>query len=213
MTELTLWNAYSRPAISFAKWSNLQLSLDFFQSKIALIWIIYSFFKPNKYTPLNLNRFSDTHKSPDYICAKFNYIVITLENVTKNWFFLSISLMELIAILRTCSQSPVYGLTGRALGGRPVGDAGRRILQAKSWNKVYSLCRYPFMNNNGCQIYFILLLNLLDNTLYSLCRYPFMNNNGCQIYFILLLNLLDNTRHALSFWCIVFIRLLHGGPG
>ena len=40
--------------------------------------------------------------------------------------------------------------------GRPVGGAGR-----KSWNKVYSIRRYPFMNNNSCQIYFILLPNLL----------------------------------------------------
>ena len=32
---------------------------------------------------------------------------------------------------------------------------------SKSWNKVYSMRRYPLMNNNGCQIYFILLPNLL----------------------------------------------------
>ena len=37
--------------------------------------------------------------------------------------------------------------------GRAVGFAGRGILRAKSWNKVYSMRRYPFMNNNGCQIY------------------------------------------------------------
>ena len=45
--------------------------------------------------------------------------------------------------------------------GCPVGGAGHGILQAKSWNKVYSMRRYPFMNNNGCQIYFILSSNLL----------------------------------------------------
>ena len=38
---------------------------------------------------------------------------------------------------------------------------GRGILRAKSRNKVYSMHRYPFMNNNGRQIYFILLPNLL----------------------------------------------------
>ena len=37
----------------------------------------------------------------------------------------------------------------------------RGTLRAKSWNKVYSMCRYPFMNNNGCRIYFILFTNLL----------------------------------------------------
>ena len=45
--------------------------------------------------------------------------------------------------------------------GRLVGGAGSGILRAKSWNKVYSMCRYPFMNNNGCQNCFILLPNLL----------------------------------------------------
>ena len=60
-------------------------------------------------------------------------------------------------MLRAHSQILVYGLTGRGLGG----GAGSGILWAKSWNKVYSMRRYPFMNNNGCQICFILLPNLL----------------------------------------------------
>ena len=34
---------------------------------------------------------------------------------------------------RTRSQIPVYGLTGRGLGG----GGGHGILRAKSWNKVY----------------------------------------------------------------------------
>ena len=41
------------------------------------------------------------------------------------------------SISRAHSQIPVYSLTGQAMGG-------------KSWNKVYSMHRYPFMNNNGC---------------------------------------------------------------
>ena len=43
--------------------------------------------------------------------------------------------------LRSSSQIAVLG--------------GRWILQAKSLDKVYSMCWYPFMNNNACQIYFI----------------------------------------------------------
>ena len=35
--------------------------------------------------------------------------------------------------------------------GWPVGGAGRGILRAKSWNKVYSMCRYPLMTYNGWQ--------------------------------------------------------------
>ena len=69
---------------------------------------------------------------------KFSLILIASENI------------------RACSQIPVYGLTGRGLGG----CAGHGILRAKPWNKVYSMRRYPFMNNNGCQIC-ILLPNLL----------------------------------------------------
>ena len=62
-----------------------------------------------------------------------------------------------VQFFRARSQIPVHGLTRRALGG----GARHGILQAKSWNKVYSMRRYPFMNNNSCQIYFILLPNLL----------------------------------------------------
>ena len=68
-----------------------------------------------------------------------------------------------------------------------------RDIAAKSWNEVYSMRRYPFMNNNGCQIYFILLLNLLV---------------WIEIY-----SKVGNTRHALPFWHIVFIRLLYGSAG
>ena len=57
----------------------------------------------------------------------------------------------------TRSQIPVYGQTGGPWW-RPGGGAGRGILWAKSSNKVYSMHRYPFMNSNCCQIYFILFL-------------------------------------------------------
>ena len=62
--------------------------------------------------------------------------------------------------LRARSQIPVYGLTGRGLGGRSA-VPGAGFCGAKSWNNVYSMHRYPFMNNNGCQICFILLPKLL----------------------------------------------------
>ena len=46
------------------------------------------------------------------------------------------------------SQIPVLDLTGRARSGR-AGDLAGKILEE-------SMRRYPFMNNNACQIYFIL---------------------------------------------------------
>ena len=61
--------------------------------------------------------------------------------------------------LRARSQIPVYGLTGRGLGGQLAAPGARFCGQ--NLDKVYSMGRYPFMNNNGCQICFILLPNLL----------------------------------------------------
>ena len=71
----------------------------------------------------------------------------------------SYSFILILSVLGPVAKSGVR--PDWAGSGCPVGGAGRRILRAKSWNKVYSMRRYPFMNNNGCQIYFILLSNLL----------------------------------------------------
>ena len=122
--------------------------------------------------------------------------------------------------LRACSQIPVYGLTGRALGGHSVAPNG--ILRAKSWNKVHFMRRYQWrsqglpgwasrppgkpkwrrkwkkMRKNE-RTYRkmrkdwgnVLILPTQEwEAGYGPGRYPFMNNNGCQIYFILLPNLL-----------------------
>ena len=74
---------------------------------------------------------------------------------------LRMDVMSLCILCRARSQIPVYVRPDWARPVRLVGGIGRGILRAKSWNKVYSMCRYPFMNNNGCQICFILLPNLL----------------------------------------------------
>ena len=93
------------------------------------------------------------------------------------------------------SQILVYGLTGPRPG-RLVGGAGGGILRAKSWNKVYSMRRCPFINNNGSQVYFILLPSLL-----------------VWIEIINIQKLITHVTDVLPFWRIVFIRLLYGGAG
>ena len=129
------------------------------------------------------------------IWKKVLYFFIELCLCLSLLFLVTFFSLFLCTFFRARSQIPVYGLTGHSLRGQPVSGAGRRILRAKSWNKVYSMHRYPFMNNNGCQIYFILLPNLL------VWKEIVKNSKVC------------NTRHALPFWRIVFIRLLYGGAG
>ena len=55
--------------------------------------------------------------------------------------------------------SMVYGLTGRVLGGRSVAPGAG--LSRQNLGTKYIPCVGTIMNNNGCQIYFILLPNLL----------------------------------------------------
>ena len=71
------------------------------------------------------------------------YMLVTIQGY-KNWNFMIISQNR----IRACSQISVYDPTGRAQGGWSA------VLGAGFCGQNLRMRRYPFMNNNGCQIYF-----------------------------------------------------------
>ena len=112
-------------------------------------WLVARYFSYNLDCEMLVNR----------VIFRENCFEQVYVRIRKPWHLLYLELIKSLLYL-----GPVATFRCTVwLGAAWVAGRRRRARDfvAKSWNKAYSMRRFPFMNNNDCQICFILLPNLL----------------------------------------------------